>query len=43
MLKRPPIHHDELSAYYAPARDYVNLPCPETFDTPENYYAVAFH
>ena len=43
MPQRPPIQHDEPSAYYAPARDYVNLPRPETFDTPENYYAVAFH
>jgi len=43
MPQRPLIRHDESSAYYAPARDYVNLPRPETFDTPENYYAVAFH
>lgn len=41
--QRPPIRYDEPSAYYAPARDFVNLPRPETFDTPENYYAVAFH
>jgi antirestriction protein ArdC len=43
MPQRPPIRHDEPSAYYAPTRDFVNLPRPETFDTPENYYAVAFH
>src|ERR1051326_822081 len=43
MPQRPPIRPDEPSAYYAPARDFVNLPRPETFDTPENYYAVAFH
>lgn len=43
MPQRPPIRHDEPSAYYAPAQDFVNLPRPETFDTPENYYAVAFH
>lgn len=43
MPQRPPIRHDEPRAYYAPARDFVNLPRPETFDTPENYYAVAFH
>ena len=43
MPQRPPIRHDAPEAYYAPARDYVNLPRPETFDTPENYYAVAFH
>ena len=43
MPQRPPIKHDEPSAYYAPTRDFVNLPRSETFDTPENYYAVAFH
>lgn len=43
MPQCPPIHHDEPSAYYAPSRDYVNLPRTETFKTPENYYAVAFH
>ncbi|MDQ3254611.1 MAG: zincin-like metallopeptidase domain-containing protein [Acidobacteriota bacterium] len=43
MPQRPPIRHDEPRAYYAPARDLVNLPRPEMFDTSENYYAVAFH
>lgn len=43
MPQRPPIQHIDPSAYYAPARDFVNLPRPEAFDTPENYYAVAFH
>jgi antirestriction protein ArdC len=43
MPQRPPIQHEEPRAYYAPMADYVNLPRPETFDTPENYYAVAFH
>jgi len=43
MPQRPPIRHDEQIAYYAPVRDYVNLPRSETFETPENYYAVAFH
>ena len=43
MPQRPPIRHDEPSAYYAPARDYVNLPRPEMFEMPENYYAVSFH
>jgi antirestriction protein ArdC len=43
MPQRPPIRHDEPSAYYAPVRDFVNLPRPETFDTAENYYAVVFH
>jgi antirestriction protein ArdC len=43
MPQRPPIQHIDPSAYYAPARDFVNSPRPETFDRPENYYAVAFH
>ncbi len=43
MPQRPPIRHNQPSAYYAPARDFVNLPRPEMFDTSENYYAVAFH
>jgi antirestriction protein ArdC len=43
MPQCPPIQHEEPRAYYAPMADYVNLPRPETFDTPENYYAVAFH
>ena len=43
MPQRPAVCHDAPEAYYAPARDFVNLPRPETFDTAENYYAVAFH
>lgn len=43
MPQRPSIRHDEPSAFYAPARNYVNLPKPETFNTPADYYAVAFH
>ena len=43
MPQRPAIYHHQQSAYYAPCRDYVNLPRPETFDRADNYYAVAFH
>jgi antirestriction protein ArdC len=43
MPQRPLIRHDEPSAYYTPAQDFVNLPRPETFDTPENYYVLALH
>lgn len=43
MPQRSPIRHIDPSAYYAPARDFVNLPRPETFEMAENYYAVAFH
>ena len=43
MPQRPPIRHDKPQAFYSPRSDYVNLPQPEAFDTPEHYYAVAFH
>lgn len=43
MPQRPRIQHKEQSAYYSPMMDYVNLPRPETFDSADNYYAVAFH
>lgn len=39
----PPIRHDEPRAFYSPVRDYVNMPKPEAFDSPTDYYAVAFH
>lgn len=43
MPQRPRIEHKEQSAFYSPLMDYVNLPRPETFSAPDNYYAVAFH
>ena len=43
MPHHPLIRYDQPSAYYMLARDFVNLPRAETFDTLENYYAVAFH
>ena len=30
-------------AYYSPQLDYIKVPEPEGFDTPENYYHVLFH
>lgn len=43
MPHAPTIRHDAPRAYYSPVKDYVNLPQPEAFYTPEDYYAVAFH
>lgn len=43
MPQRPAIYHHQQLAYYAPQRDYINLPRPETFALAEHYYAVAFH
>lgn len=37
------ISHGGDRAYYAPVRDAVQLPFPETFITREAYYAVALH
>ena len=37
------ISHGGDRAYYAPARDAVQLPFPGTFSTREAYYAVALH
>ena len=31
------------SAWYKPSADLVGLPDANAFDTPENYYATAFH
>lgn len=33
----------DVRAFYVPATDRMALPKPETFDTPEDYYATAFH
>lgn len=30
-------------AYYSPQLDYIKVPTPEDFQTPENYYNVLFH
>ena len=43
MPLRPEIHHGGNRASYSPMLDYVKLPVPETFDSPESYYATAFH
>jgi antirestriction protein ArdC len=39
----PRIVNMQQRAYYSPVLDYVNMPKPETFTSPELYYSVLFH
>ncbi len=39
----PTINHDGDRACYSPALDFISLPKPDSFITPENYYSTAFH
>ena len=39
----PEIQHEMQSAWYSPARDIINMPKPESFDQPEEYYSTLFH
>ncbi len=43
MPKPPLIVHGEPRAFYRPAADTVNLPRPDLFLVPEEYYSTAFH
>jgi antirestriction protein ArdC len=43
MPLRPDIHHGGSKACYSPSLDYVKLPVPEAFQSPEEYYSTAFH
>ena len=43
MPYRPEIKHGGNSASYSPMLDYVKLPVPEAFESPEEYYSTAFH
>ncbi len=43
MPKRPDILHGEARAYYRPATDTVNMPVPERFERPAEYYSTLFH
>lgn len=43
MPSKPDIRHSGNQAFYAPYSDYVQLPLPEQFKTPESYYQTAFH
>lgn len=39
----PPVAHGGPDAYYHPVDDRVQLPVPEAFWTPADYYAASFH
>jgi antirestriction protein ArdC len=44
MPERPPVVHQDLGkAWYDPWGDRVNLPRPETFESPEEFYCCAYH
>jgi antirestriction protein ArdC len=43
MPQRPTLHHEEPRAYYRPLVDAINMPRPELFDSPEEYYSTLFH
>ena len=41
MPQRPTLLHGEHRAYYRPLVDAINMPRPELFDSPEEYYTTA--
>jgi antirestriction protein ArdC len=43
MPQRSSVRHGEPRAYYQPLADTVNMPKPELFDGPEEYYSTLFH
>jgi antirestriction protein ArdC len=43
MPNAPKLVHVEQRAYYMPSADIINLPKPESFDSPEAYYGTDFH
>ncbi len=43
MPNAPEVTHQSQRACYSPKLDVVNMPRPESFDTPENYYSTLFH
>jgi antirestriction protein ArdC len=43
MPYKPTIHHGGNKAAYSPVLDYVKLPGPSSFQSPEEYYSTAFH
>jgi antirestriction protein ArdC len=43
MPQRPTLHHGEPRAFYRPLVDAINMPRPELFDSPEEYYSTLFH
>jgi antirestriction protein ArdC len=43
MPYKPTIHHGGNKAAYSPVLDYVKLPEPSSFQSPEEYYSTSFH
>lgn len=43
MPLRPDIRHGGNNACYSPMLDYIKLPEPSAFQSPEEYYSTAFH
>jgi len=43
MPYRPEIRHGGNRASYSPMLDFVKLPVPEAFQSPEEYYSTCFH
>lgn len=43
MPDAPPVRHGQGRAFYRPAMDFVGMPSPEEFTTPEEYYSTLFH
>jgi antirestriction protein ArdC len=43
MPKKPQIQHGKPRAAYSPTLDRVEMPGPESFQKPEDYYSVLFH
>jgi antirestriction protein ArdC len=43
MPHKPDIRHGGNEACYSPMLDYVKLPEPSAFQSPEEYYATAYH
>jgi antirestriction protein ArdC len=39
----PRITHLQQKAYYSPVMDFVNMPKPATFTSPDHYYCTLFH
>lgn len=39
----PKVTHNEQRAYYSPAKDIINMPKPESFESEEFYYGTLFH
>lgn len=43
MPQRPTIRHGSTGAFYRPSEDFVSMPRPVEFNTPEEYYSTLFH